>query len=73
MAYLATHELSDLKPSVAARVWSVITGFFESVLEAQGRSAAVTRLQHMNDAQLAAEGVRREDIVRYVFRDIYHV
>ena len=73
MAYLATHELSDLTPSVAARVWSVINGFFESVLEAQGRSAAVTRLQNMTDAQLAAEGVRREDIVRYVFRDIYHV
>ena len=73
MAYLATHELSDLKPSVAARVWSVITGFFESVLEAQGRSAAVTRLQNMTDAQLAAEGVCRDDIVRYVFRDIYHV
>ena len=73
MAYLATHELSDLKLSVAARVWSVITGFFESVLEAQGRSAAVTRMQNMTDAQLAAEGVRREDIVRYVFRDIYHV
>jgi hypothetical protein len=51
----------------------VITGFFESVLEAQGRSAAVTRLQNMTDAQLAAEGVRRDDIVRYVFRDIYHV
>ncbi len=73
MAYLATHELSDMRPSYLSQVWGVITGFFDSVLEAQGRSAAVARLQDMSDAQLAAEGIRREDIVRYVFRDIYHV
>jgi hypothetical protein len=27
----------------------------------------------MSDTQLAEFGVRREDIVRYVFRDVYHL
>ncbi|QDC11618.1 DUF1127 domain-containing protein [Oceanicola sp. D3] len=44
-----------------------------SLAEANPRMKAVSRLSAMSDEELAARGLKREDIVRHVFRDIYYV
>lgn len=56
------------------------TGFFESIFnalvrvaEANSRTQEVERLQQLTDEQLAAKKIRREDIVRHVFRDVLYI
>ncbi|MBY6047671.1 DUF1127 domain-containing protein [Vannielia litorea] len=44
-----------------------------AMAEANPRMKAVKRLSEMSDEQLDARGLKREDIVRHVFRDIYYV
>lgn len=57
-----------------------ITGFFQSlfngliaIAESNSRVKEVDRLNALSDAQLARIGLRREDITRYVFRDMLYV
>ncbi|MDF1727900.1 MAG: hypothetical protein P1U53_09125 [Sulfitobacter sp.] len=40
---------------------------------AQARLDRVQALQSKSDAELAEFGIRREDIVHYVFRDVLHL
>lgn len=44
-----------------------------SIPEANMRMREVERLQAMTDEQLAKRGLRREDIARHVFRDLFYV
>lgn len=46
---------------------------FNAYLESQGRVAEIERLSSKTDEELAAMGLRREDIPRYVFRDLIHI
>ena len=57
-----------------------ISDFFMSLLKAidlaASANARMREMEHLNtrsDAQLEKMGLRREDISRHVFRDIYHV
>lgn len=57
-----------------------ITGFFQSVFngltslaETNSRVKEADRLNALSDAQLEKMGLRRQDIVRHVFRDVYYV
>ena len=56
-----------------------IGDFFASLLRAvdvaASASARIREMEHLNarsDAQLEKMGLRREDIARHVFRDVYH-
>lgn len=44
-----------------------------SIMESNSRIQQVDRLQSMSDAQLAARGIKRDEIVQYVFRAHMHV
>ncbi|MFY0632441.1 MAG: DUF1127 domain-containing protein [Vannielia sp.] len=57
---------------VGAGFNAVFTGLV-AMAEANPRMKAVNRLSAMSDEELAARGLKREDIVRHVFRDIYYV
>jgi uncharacterized protein YjiS (DUF1127 family) len=53
---------------------------FESVFLAMSVAASydarlkdIERLQRLSDEQLAAMDLKREDIVRYVYRDLFYV
>ena len=46
---------------------------FAAAMERDGRMKKVARLQAMSDAELAARGLRREDILRHVFHAFYYV
>ncbi len=61
------------KSSFAARIWQGLGRFFANLANAQNRTNAVERMQDLSDHDLAKMGVRREDIVRHVYRDIYYV
>lgn len=50
-----------------------IGDFFTLITESNWRVHEAERLQAMSDAQLAARGLRREDIARHVFRDMFYV
>jgi len=50
-----------------------IGGFFTDLAAARSRSEEVARLNAKSDAELARMGLRREDIVRHVFRDILYI
>lgn len=50
-----------------------IGDFFTLITESNWRVREAERLQAMTDVQLAARGLRREDIARHVFRDMFYV
>jgi len=76
MAYHDTHSVAAgdiVKSAIAA-----VAGFFRSIgksmmsaAEANHRLKTVERLQAKSDAELTAMGLRREDIIRHVFRDVF--
>ena len=55
------------------RFFSSVGQGFNAYLESQGRVEEIERLSSMSDKQLAEMGLRREDIPRYVFRDLIHI
>ena len=73
MVFLSTSDFSAVRPSFLKTVFAATGRWFTAVMEANSRQDQVQRLQIMSDTQLAEFGVRREDIVRYVFRDVYHL
>ncbi len=57
-----------------------MTGFFEGIgrgltayAERHGRVDQINRLNAKSDAELSAMGLKREEIARYVYRDIFFV
>jgi len=64
--------------SMAAALGRGVKGVFESFTHAiainataQERMDRVAHLNGLTDAQLAAQGLKREDIVHHVFRDLF--
>ncbi|MEM6386567.1 MAG: DUF1127 domain-containing protein [Pseudomonadota bacterium] len=63
-----------------AKVFAPITSFFHILAAAQVASAStdarlheIERLQALSDGKLAEMGLKRDEITRHVFRDIYNV
>ena len=54
-------------------VLHAIGDFFTLITESNWRVREAERLQAMSDSQLAARGLRREDIARHVFRDMFYI
>ena len=46
---------------------------FVAYIERQSRMDQVNRLNAKTDVELAEMGLRRDDIPRYVFRDLIHI
>ena len=55
------------------RFFSCIGQGFNAYLESQGRVEEIERLSCKSDKELAAMGLSREDVPRYVFRDLIHI
>ncbi|MGC3939395.1 DUF1127 domain-containing protein [Roseobacter sp. EG26] len=78
MAYHVAHQIpgSEVLQSFWASVTKIFSGIGSSLMlaaSANRRMVIVERLQEKSDAELAAIGIRREDIVRHVFSDILYV
>ncbi|MCD1625839.1 MAG: hypothetical protein ACU0B7_01405 [Paracoccaceae bacterium] len=55
--------------------WANFTAWFARAFDAyvakRARTGQIQTLEAMSDAELAKLGVRRDQIVQYVFRDLY--
>ena len=68
ITYTNTHAP---RRSTFSGILHAIGDFFTMIGESNWRVREAERLQSMSDAQLAARGIRREDIARFVFRDTF--
>jgi hypothetical protein len=73
-------SLSTNTQAAGNSVWGLIANAFHSIGEAlikvspgNARLQLVEALNRLSDAELARRGLRREDIVRHVFSDIYYI
>ena len=64
--------------TIFAAIGTGLSGFYDSLARAaaanataQDRIEKVARLQAKSDAELAQLGLKREDIVHHVFRDLF--
>lgn len=73
MAFYTDSIASRSKSSSGLAFFSGIAAFFERVVASQNRSVEVQRMQRLSDRELEDIGINRDDIVRYVYRDIYHI
>ncbi|SMX37850.1 hypothetical protein [Maliponia aquimaris] len=71
-AQLTTAPRGIITGSITSFFQSVFNGL-TSIAETNSRVKEVERLNALSDANLATKGLRREDIVRHVFRDVYYV
>ena len=68
----AVHLLKTAGNSVL-NMFQAVGNFFVMLAETNSRAQAVERLNAMSDAQLAARGLKREDIVRHIFKDMFYI
>lgn len=76
MAHITHTETRSFLDGVTARIgagFAAIGRFLVYIAEAQSRVEQVKRLDAMSDAQLKARGIRRDQIVHHVFRDVYYL
>jgi hypothetical protein len=71
MAHIQATHIPAQNP-VAALFTRVLEALV-SISETNHRVAEVERLQALSDAELAKRGLRREDIARHVFRDLFYI
>lgn len=57
----------------ASRAFEGAINFLVSISTSSSRARQIEALSRLSDAQLAERGMKREDIVRHVFRDVYYV
>lgn len=72
MAFLTASHAHDTAPFFS-RLMAGIGNTLVAIGEANPRLRRVEALQRLSDEQLAAKGLRREDIVRHVFHDVYYL
>lgn len=69
MAYASDTYIQHASSSnIFVRAWRGVAGFMVRLMENDRRLKQIEALQAMSDAQLAERGLRREQIVNYVFR-----
>ncbi|SDY17856.1 DUF1127 domain-containing protein [Citreimonas salinaria] len=72
MAHITTtapHSAAGFFHGLGNRILSFLT----AIAESNSRMREAERLNAMSDAELARIGLKREDIARHVFRDMYYV
>ena len=75
MAYISQSPEKSRFANVSEAIGNFFFGLFNSMdlaVSANRRIAQLETLSGKSDEELADLGIRREDIARHVFRDIYH-
>lgn len=65
IATKSTHEIPSAF-AVAKDLIAGVSGFFSSLARANSAAHAFDRLNHLSDAQLAARGLSRETLGKYI-------
>lgn len=55
------------------RIFAAIGNWMMRTAEANSRGDRIEALEAKSDAELAAMGIKRDQIVHHVFRDLYHI
>jgi uncharacterized protein YjiS (DUF1127 family) len=66
-----TQSFQGQKSSFLANLIEGLTRGMGQVMDANSRIREVERLQMLSDESLAAKGIKREEITRHVFRDVF--
>jgi uncharacterized protein YjiS (DUF1127 family) len=72
MAHAISYTDTYPKAPLLTRIAEGLGLWINTYAENHPRLRAVRALQAMSDAQLAARGIKRENIVHHVFRDTYY-
>ena len=72
MAFMTASERHVAAPFFT-RLLTSIGNVIVAMGEANPRLRGIEALQRLSDAELAERGIRREDIVRHVFHDVYYL
>ena len=59
--------------SILSAPFRAIGRFYEHMMNSNPRARQAEFLMSLDDEQLAKRGLRREDIVRHVYRDLFYV
>ena len=78
MAYNSTftNDSSFSGKAILSAIGSYFTAFGNAMVATSGNNARlqkVERLQAKTDAELKEMGIKRDDIVHHVFRDLYYI
>ena len=73
MATTTTNATHSVHFNPLSALGDAVLGFFVRLAENNPRLREVERLNAMSDEQLKRIGIKREDIARYVYRDMYFV
>ncbi len=66
-------QRTETQPGFFARFGSALLTGLTAAAESNSRLVKARRLHAMSDDQLAALGLKREDIARHVFSDLYYI
>ena len=69
MASISDHHTRAPESSALRRFFTGLGNGLAAFMERQARTDRIRVYQNMSDAELAARGIVREDIVRHVYRD----
>lgn len=74
MANVTTNiRVSGTKQGFGARLLAALADGIEAHGRIASRRGAIEALEAKSDAELAAMGLRRADIARHVFRDLFYI
>ena len=73
MAYFSEDRRSFGILDTMTAAWDAVMRAREASLNSEARIAQIQALEAKTDAELAQMGIRRDDIVRHVFRDLYYL
>jgi uncharacterized protein YjiS (DUF1127 family) len=61
------------RPSVFSRFFAAVGQAYVAYANSRSRLPQIRALEAKSDEELAAMGVKRDEIARYVFRDVFYV
>lgn len=74
MAFLTETAATPVQSGIFSKIGVGFLAFFAKVIEARDRGPQIRHLESLSDKDLAKLGIyNRQDIVRYVFRDVCSV
>ncbi|MCG3267437.1 DUF1127 domain-containing protein [Yoonia sp. I 8.24] len=71
MAFFTDTAAAQSQPGILSKIGSGFVAAMTRIMDAQDRSPEVRRLEALSDSELAEMGIKRDDIIRHVFRDVY--
>jgi hypothetical protein len=73
MTFFTDTAAAHSQPSLLSKIGTGFVAVMTRIMDAQDRSPEVRRLEALSDIELAEMGLKRADIIRHVFRDVYGV